>query len=348
MKILLSAIFLFSNLLLIQAQGEKDSTSTSESKETEITRSTSTTSTNVESPDKPSEKKVDKDFGVIFNGASVGFSAGMNFYHGDLADYGFFPKFSDFDTHVTPGFKFTLARDIIWGFNAQLNFQKGSLKGTRKTGKNSSVITFQSKYYDLSLQIRYLLSDALFKKNSRFKLYTNLGLGYMWYRTQLYDTETLGTKDFEGYIETENTQQLSQKNLSDKTPAATSLTIPYGITLIYRANHKIDIHLDITQSSTTTDRLDAFSRNWTALDKYNYIGLGFTYNFNRTLEDAPKKRIKKSKKKNDSTASTTTKKKKGLFGKKKKKVKEDELLNVRLKLFETQLKLFEMQYLLSE
>jgi hypothetical protein len=297
----------------------------------------------------------DKNFGPVFDGASISFSAGMNVYFGDIAAYNLFPRPSQFGDHITGAMKFSIARDIKWGLGGKLNYQRGSLEGTRKTGKNSSVKSFRNRFYDVSLQVRYLLSNALFKKNQngRFKLYTQFGFGSMWYRSQLYDTETLNTKDYEGFIEIENTQGLAQKTLSDKTAKARTWTIPYGLTLIYRYNHKMDIHLDFTQTATFTDRLDAFDRDWTAKDKYDYIGIGVTYNFNRTSADAPKKRQKKEVSEDaheDESSSTESTEKKGLFGKKKKSKKADgdELLNIRLKLFETQLKLFEMQYLLGK
>jgi len=316
-----------------------------------------------------SEDGTDKNFGPVFDGASVSASVGINAYFGDLADYTIFPEFKDIGKYTTSAFKFSIARDIKWGLGAKLNFQSGNLVGTRKTGKNSTTKSFENSFIDLSIQPRYLISDILFKKSeyARFKIYAHVGVGIMWYRTKLYDTETLNTKDYEGYIEVENTEDLAQKTLSDKTAKAKTLTIPYGLTVVYKLNHKIDLHLDFTQSTTTTDRLDAFDRGWTAKDKYDYIGIGLTYNFNRTLDDSPKKRPKKNQVKkfdNDdmttqSDSSTTTpiatstkKSKKGLFGRKKKSKKsekeEDELLNIRLKLFETQLKLFEMQYLLEK
>ena len=176
----------------------------------------------------------------------------------------------------------------------------------------------------------------------------------MWYRSRLYDTKTFGTKDYEGWVEVEATEQLAQKTLSDKVARAKTFTIPYGLTVNYKYNYKIDIHLDITQTSTFTDRIDAFRRDWTAYDKYSYIGLGLTYNFNRTADDAPKKREKTKKKdKEKATSSNDDNIKQSLLSKKsdkksKKNNEDDELLNIRLKLFETQLKLFEMQYLLGQ
>jgi hypothetical protein len=293
-----------------------------------------------------------KNFGPVFDGAYVSLSAGMNVYFGDIAAYKLFPRPSQFGDHITGAFKFTVGREIKWGLGAQFNYQRGSLIGTRKTGKNSSTVSFQNKFYDMSLQVNYRLNDVLFKKNeyNRFTLYGHIGLGMMWYRTQLYDTETLNTKDYEGYIEVESTEGLAQKTLSDKTKKASTLTVPYGIRLNYKYNYKMDFHLDFTQTATFTDRLDAFSRDWTARDKYDYIGLGVTFNFNRSKDDEPKKREKKVTTNSVDDSSSNVKSSDRLFSGKKKQSKgeDDELLNIRLKLFETQLKLFEMQYLLGK
>lgn len=297
-----------------------------------------------------------KNFGPVFDGAYVSLSAGMNVYFGDLANYKLFPRFNQYSDHLTGGFKFTVGREIKWGLGAQFNYQRGSLIGTRITGKNSSSKSFRNKFFDISLQVNYRLNDVLFKKNeyNRFTLYGHIGIGMMWYRTQLFDTETLNTKDYEGYIEVEGTEGLAQKTLSDKTKKASTLTLPYGIRLNYKYNYKMDFHFDFTQTTTFTDRLDAFSRDWTAKDKYEYIGIGITYNFNRSKDDEPKKREKKEDTK-EANADTSTNVKSNdsgnrLFSGKKKsnKGEEDELLNIRLKLFETQLKLFEMQYLLGK
>jgi hypothetical protein len=303
--------------------------------------------------DNSSEIIPDKNLGKVFDGASVSFSLGTNNYFGDLAAYSFLPRTDQLKQYLTPGFKLSIARDIKWGLGAELSYQRGRLIGTRKTGKNSSQISFRNQFFNLALQVKYDLGAVLFKKKTetRLKLYSNFGLGYMWYRTQLFDSETLNTKDFEGYIESDNTISTAQKVLSDKTPKAKAFTIPYGIILTYKISHKVDVHFDLTQTSTFTDRLDAFNRSWTAKDKYNYTGIGLTYNFNRTLDDAPKKRQKKNKptKEKVENVSEAPVNKIGLFGSNKKKAKEDdELLNIRLKLFETQLKLFEMQYLIGK
>lgn len=309
-----------------------------------------------EPEEEASSEEGSKNFGPVFDGAYISLSAGMNVYFGDIAAYNLFPRPSQFNEHITSGFKATIGREIKWGLGAQFNYQRGSLIGTRKTGKNSSLISFRNSFYDISLQVNYRLNDVLFKKNeyNRFTLYGHIGFGSTWYRSQLFDTKTLNTKDYEGYIEIDATQGLAQKTLSDKVKKAQTWSIPYGIRLNYKYNYKLDFHFDFTQTSTFTDRLDAFSRDWTANDKYDYIGIGVTYNFNRSADDAPKKKEKKEVVKdltNDVTTSNddNIRSKLGNSNKKRKgKDDDDELLNIRLKLFETQLKLFEMQYLLGQ
>jgi hypothetical protein len=313
--------------------------------------------------DKTSDSEEESEGMAIFNGFSIMVSGGLNFYFGDIADYNIFPKMDQYESQFKTGFKVSIAKNINSVLGLKFSYQSGALIGTRKTGKHSSVVSFENYFNDISFQPRLLISEILFKKNeyTRFKLYGQMGVGMMWFRTILYDPETFLTSDYEGYVELESSLRNPQKILSEKTAKATTLTIPYGITLAYSVNHKMDIHLEITQSSTYTDRLDAFDRGWTAKDKYNYIGLGITYNFNKKIEDGPLKRPKKTKEEDSDTSedsksasnSSSSSNKKGLFGKRNKKGnsnsgEEDKLLNVRLKLFETQLKLFEMQYLLGK
>ena len=268
-KLLISVSFVFlTSFLLAQDESTDSSATTSETIVEPATASEPTPTPDVETPsesdDGASEDEGSKNFGPVFDGAYINLSAGMNVYFGDIAAYNLFPRFSQFDEHITSAFKFSLGREIKWGFGAQLNYQRGSLIGTRKTGKNSSLISFRNSFYDISLQVNYNLNDALFKKNeyNRFTLYAQVGFGSIWYRSQLFDAETLNTKDYEGYIEVESTQELTQKTLSDKVKKAQSWSVPYGIRLNYKHNYKLDFHLDLTQTSTFTDRLDAFNRSW--------------------------------------------------------------------------------------
>ena len=96
-------------------------------------------------------------------------------------------------------------------------------------------------------------------------------------------------------------------------------------------------------------------------DKYSYFGLGVRYNFNREKSQYPKDKIKEPKADSEKWK---------LFGSKKEDVKpndvslgnpiesrksgkidqtqeNEELEEVKLRMFELQLKLFEMQYLLN-
>ncbi|GAB4256173.1 MAG: hypothetical protein Kow0079_13250 [Vicingaceae bacterium] len=303
------------------------------------------------------EEGGNENLGPVFDGMYIFASGGWSVYYGDLAEYHFFPYLNEFGQKSDGAYRLGFGRDIIYGIGAEFYFQKGTLSGSRKPGKNSTWVSFENKFYDMAISAKYYnLTNTVFGKNEyrRWYVYGQIGIGMMWYRSQLYDTETLNTKDYEGYTPTENTESLAQQTLLDKTKRSKSLTVPYALTFGYRINYKTDLNLIISQTNTFTDRLDAWNRSWTAKDKYNYIGIGITYNFNRDKEkDAIKKRPKKEKDSDNATDETTsaTPKSDGLlsrlFGGKRKNSKEDELLNIRLKLFETQLKLFEMQYLLE-
>ncbi len=300
--------------------------------------------------DESGESSGEENLGPVFDGAFAKISAGPSIYYGDLADYYVFPKFSQFGTHIRSAYKIEIGRDIIGKLGASFHFQKGSLKGTRRPGEQSREVFFRTDYNDIALSVRYRLSESLLRANPYRRYYFNafVGAGMMWWRSQLYDRETKYTKDYEGYIETESTVNSPNKGLLDKAKRPNILVIPYGVTFGYRLNFKTDIFVDVSQTSTFTDRLDAWARSWTAKDKYLYIGVGVTYNFNRSkAEDGIKKKEKPEKEESEETSEATpAPTKKGLFGKRRKS-KDDELLNIRLKLFETHLKLFEMQYLLE-
>jgi hypothetical protein len=302
--------------------------------------------------DDTGETGKEENLGPVFDGAFAKISAGPSIYYGDLADYYVFPNFSQFSTHIRSAYKIEIGRDIIGKLGASFHFQKGSLKGTRRPGEQSREVFFRTDYNDMALSVRYRLSESLLRANPYRRYYFNafIGAGMMWWRSQLYDRETKYTKDYEGYVETESTVNSPNKGLLDKAKRPSIMVIPYGVTFGYRLNYKTDIFVDVTQTNTFTDRLDAWARGWTAKDKYLYIGVGVTYNFNRSeAENGIKKKEKPAKTEGDteeSSEATPASTKKGLFGRRKKS-KDDELLNIRLKLFETQLKLFEMQYLLE-
>lgn len=313
-----------------------------------------------------SDDGINQNLGPVFEGAWLSASAGPMYYQGDLAQYYVFPKIKDWGESFRSGYKVTLGRDIMWGLGAQFHFQKGSLKGTRQPGPQSTWVYFRSDFHDIGLSIKYDLNDLLFSKENadyrRCYLHGKAGFGMVWYRSQLFDRETNATKDYEGYIETEETKHLAQKTLVDKEKMPYAFTVPVGLKFGYRINHKADIFLDITLTNTFTDRLDAWSRSWTANDKYTYIGAGFTFNFNRDEEnDKIKKRSESSsiddayEEDSESASSSDVEDKEGILasifsGKKKakKSASDDEVLNMKLKLFEIQLKLFEMQYMLEE
>ena len=172
-------------------------------------------------------------------------------------------------------------------------------------------------------------------------------------------------KGYAGYkpLETSDGQLLLEKD-----DPVTSIIVPVGFSVMYRLNYKTDAFCLVNMRNTNTDELDSWVRNWSAPDKYTYIGLGLRFNFNRTRADhAIVKRERKTRTKvaavpvgspgaGGATAAGSGgagkgSKLAGLFKRNRPKgsnAESDELLELRLKLFETQLKLFEMQYLLTK
>ncbi len=139
----------------------------------------------------------EENLGPVFDGAFAKISAGPSIYYGDLADYYVFPKFSQFGTHIRSAYKIQIGRDIIGKLGASFHFQKGSLKGTRRPGAQSREVFFRTNYNDMAISIRYKLSESLLRANPYRRYYFNafIGVGMMWWRTQLYDRLTKYTKD---------------------------------------------------------------------------------------------------------------------------------------------------------
>lgn len=309
---------------------------------------------------------------AFFNGLSVGASAGVGHFHGDLADYDIFAPFDDFDTYYKFGWRVYAAREIKWGLGAKLQFEKGSLAGGRLPGKQSLPVDFETQYSTLSAVATFDVFNTLFRKDDKLKntkiyLYAEAGIGLSLYRSLSYwRAEDGRIRDYVGYTVTDENPPTQRYTADSKSSPAMALNIPVGFTFGYRVNYKTDVTFSYTLNNLMTDRFDTWDRDFSANDKYSYFGLGLRYNFNREKEDYPKK--KKKKKSEEQTGDKNRKWR--LFGSKKEDVspnevnledpiesrkshpitpenEQDDLEEIRMKMFELQLKLFEMQYLLD-
>ncbi len=305
----------------------------------------------------------DKPLPAAFNNFSVELSGGWGVFQGDVALYDRLPSPEDWGKSTSFAWAGSISREIKYGLGVTLQYTQGSLKGERgQLLDPRSQYIFEAQFYDVSLNLTYDITRALLKKQKRFVLMGQLGIGQTSFRSQLIQLNSGLRKGWAGYAPLNSSDgQL----LLDKTEPVTSIIVPVGFNVMYRVNYKTDAFCLVNMRNTFTDELDSWVRNWSAYDKYTYIGLGLRFNFNRTKADnGIVKREKKAKKKTAVAATNVGgasgsssgspsgggSKLAGLFKKKGKSSNKenDELLELRLKLFETQLKLFEMQYLLDK
>lgn len=307
----------------------------------------------------------------FFNGFAVGASAGLGLFHGDLADYDVFGPFENFSTYYNFAWRIYAKRDLKWGLGVQAHFEAGTLSGGRIPGKQSPKINFESEYRTFALMATYDVLGELFRKDrekqSKTYLTAEVGLGLTFFRAATFWTgDDQRVRDFIGYTVTDQNPPTQRFVLDERASPAVALVIPVGFTFGYRINYKTDVTFSYTLNNLMTDELDAWSRDWSARDKYSYFGVGLRYNFNRETSDYPKKKPKEEK---PDPADEKDRKWK-LFGSSKEDVKPNEvnidgplqsrmgntvdpalenaeLEEVKMKMFELQLKLFEMQYLLG-
>ena len=307
---------------------------------------------------------------------SIGGGYGLSLIYGDLANYDVFPKVDYFDTYFNYGYRLYAQRHIKWGWGVKLQFDKGNLQGKRQPGKYSAVSRFKSTYIAGSIAANYDVLNLISKKpwNKR-RLYIdgNVGIGYLGYRSILMYDRNDEVRNFYGFEALDKTANISHKQLHDRLGMAKTVTLPIGATMGIRINHKADITINVSQTTVFTDELDAWVRDWTATDKFGYFGVGFRYNFNRTIKDLPELKPKKEKKRKERKEKQKTAKLRNEIGKgmnsghlamlpkprrrvnlfgnlfrgrsTKRMKKEAEAYGVMLKVLEMQMLLLEKQYL---
>ena len=318
----------------------------------------------------PQEESKEPNLGPVFDGFSVGASAGVGLFHGSLADYNMFAPFDEFSKYYKFGWRVHLAREIKWGLAAKVQFEKGSVEGGRLPGKQSIPVDFKTHYNTVGLVISYDVLNAMSANrglsNNKFFLNAEVGVGLTMYRSLSYWRADDGrVRDDVGYIMTEENPPTQRYTVDSKTALAKALNIPVGFIFGYRINYKTDITFSYTLNNLATGNFDTWSRDWAANDKYSFFGLGLRYNFNRDKSDYPEKKIKEPKENKHARNQNDEKFK--LFGSKKDNVaprdvsindpiqsrqsgkidpalENKDLEDVKLKMFELQLKLFEMQY----
>jgi len=303
----------------------------------------------------------------FFNDFNLSANGGVSWMLGDLVEYYSIPNPTNWNKNMNGSFRVGIGKWLMDDLGFRIKYQYGQLGGGRQPGPQSEHVTFETQFHDVNLDLKYSLT-GLFSNKSPLerKWYADfeLGIGVLFWRSFSVWTRTNGIKDYVGYEERPESLNLAQKNLLEKDDMESTMTIPVGFNIGYRLNYKTDINMEGTVTNTFTDDLDTWHRGWTALDKYAYFGVGLTYNFNRTEDQYPPKRKKKKKKNDPANASSAAGSEAGVpagvdvsdinsggkgGGSKKSRrgSREDDMLEIQLKMYELQLKLFEMQYLLN-
>ena len=303
----------------------------------------------------------------FFNDFNLSAGGGSSWMLGDLVEHYSIPNPTDWNKTLSGSFRVSISKWLMDDLGLRLKYQYGQLIGGRQPGPQSEHVTFETQFHDVSLMGKYSITGLFGDKDPlqrRWYADFELGVGVIFWRSFSIWTRTNGIKDYVGYEERPESFHLAQKNLLEKADMVNAMIMPVGFNIGYRLNYKTDINAEATVTNTFTDDLDTWNRGWTALDKYAYFGLGLTYNFNRTIDDYPPKRKKKKKKKNSSSDASgsvdgaavpagmdvsdiNSGGKGGGSKKSRRHSREDDMLEIQLKMYEMQLKLFEMQYLLN-
>ena len=305
----------------------------------------------------------DKPLPSAFDGMSIGLNGGWALFHGDVARYDIHPGLNEWRESVSFAWSANFAKHFDkLGVGAELQFNKGNLRGSRgQLLDPKSQYVFDGNYQDLTINANVDLTRFASLQEKRFKFMFQIGVGLIWYRAQHIQVNSGIRRGWVGYRGTVGTE--GQVLLEKDTPGR-SLVVPVGGSFIYRLNYRTDFTFQLSLRNTYTDELDSWVRDWSSYDKYSYFGYGIRYNFNRSkADDKVVKTEKKDKGKKTSlsvgglggAATPGGGSKGGWFSGGKRKANNnsnrgetDDMLELRLKLFETQLKLFEMQYLLHK
>jgi hypothetical protein len=271
----------------------------------------------------------------FFDNFSIGGLSGISLFHGDLANYYLFPKKEDRVNAINYGYKLFAEKDIWQGLGGRIMFSKGRLGGGAQKGMQSHYMNFRGDYFDITLQGKFRLSDYIFRQASasRFFIHGYVGYGIIGFRSLEWYRDTGLVRNYVGYEEAAESGLNYTKILENKSKRKVKQVFPVGIKFGYQISSKADLIFEYSLNNARTDQLDTWVREWTADDKYGFIGLGIQITFNRdneVLEPLFKKKDKLAK---------TSKVKSG------DAPSNQEMLDAALKILEIQLKLFEMNYL---
>lgn len=205
---------------------------------------------------------------------------------GDLSNYYFFPKPSDFGSSARSGQMLSYGVSDAYGkLGYALTFQNGGLKGFHVSDSNDTT-QFQGNFSSISYNLT-VNSNALLnmRKNPKFTFSGSVGFGVSSYRSFSYTKPNTVREysDFYGYESHQSTNEngfeSTQLHLSNKE---ITLVIPFQIQLNYALNSKTTLQFVVNRTSFFSDNIDAGSVAGFNNDRVLYLGLGLTQELSKS------------------------------------------------------------------
>ncbi len=217
---------------------------------------------------------------------SFSIGTGTSISLGDLSNYYFFPKISEFGSASRTGQMLGYNVTNAYGkLGYSINFQSGGLKGFH-VAEGSDTINFQGSYttltYNLTANSNTLLN---LKKNPKLTLNGSVGIGLSTYRSYSY-AQPNAVREFQSFYGYEshtstNANGFESTELHTAAKKAT-LVIPIQFQLNYNLSDLSSIQFTVNRTSFFSDDIDAGSVVGFNNDRVLYLGVGLTQRFKST------------------------------------------------------------------
>jgi len=199
---------------------------------------------------------------------------------GDLSNYYFFPKLSEFGSAARSGQMMSYGVSDAYGkMGYAITFQNGGLKGFH-VSNSSDTTQFQGNFSSLSYNLTVNSNTLLeLRKNPKFTFNGSLGIGLSTYRAYSFTKPNAVREysEFYGYNSHVNTNangfESTELHLSNKK---TTLVLPFQIQLNYSLSSNTNLQFVVNRTSFFSDNIDAGSVVGFNKDRVLYLGLGLT------------------------------------------------------------------------
>ncbi|MCD4745129.1 MAG: hypothetical protein K8R58_02395 [Bacteroidales bacterium] len=210
---------------------------------------------------------------------SVNINWGVTNFFGDLDNNwntGFFNK-----NKTAYGIIISKSFGSVISFGGQ--FLTGRLTGAKITDKNNNPVNlyFETIFIEYNMNTSLNLNNLFYpdKNQNKVNIYAILGLGFIDFRSKLYDIPTDAEIRNFGY---------------DGKKATTESIVPFGIRLTYLLDDKFNICIETTSRRVNTDKLDVTIGNDNS-DYYNYTSLGLIFIIEELYKKDPLDKILKQR-----------------------------------------------------